>query len=171
MRCWKISWLMLRPNGRCLKQNLPMGVRSVVSSWEFLAIGTLQYPALASNLLKIVALANFRLISSSVDILCGHLLIALFRCLRSRHTRMLLSFFVLSTRLEHQSVCSCTLRIMSNFSILCSSSVIFGKRLTLCFLGLSILGSASLRTCILAGSLSCPILIVYFNFLWGFASF
>ena len=101
IRCWKMSWLILRSNGRRVKQYRPTGVLNVVRSWHSSAIGTLKYPAFASSVLKIFAPWNLGFISSRVGILCGHLLMALFRCLGSRHIRMLPSFFVLYTMLEH----------------------------------------------------------------------
>ena len=124
IRCWKMSWLILRPNGRRVKQYRPTGVLNVVRSWHSSAIGTLQYPAFASSLLKIVAPWKLGFISSRVGILCGHLLMALFRCLGSRHIQMLPSFFVLYTMLEHQSVCSLTRLMTPVFSICLSSSLI-----------------------------------------------
>ena len=81
---------------------------------------------------------------------------ALFRYLGSRHIRMLPSFFVLYTMLEHQSVCSLTRLMTPVFSICLSSSLIWGRRFTLHFLGLSMCGIASGRTWMYAGSLNCP---------------
>ena len=63
IRCWKMSWLILRPNGRRVKQYRPTGVLNVVRSWHSSAIGSLQYPAFASSLLKIFTPWNWCLFS------------------------------------------------------------------------------------------------------------
>ena len=99
---------------------------------------------------------EFVFFSSRVGILCGYLLMALFRCLGSRHIRILPSFFVLYTMLEHQSVCSLTRLMTPVFSICLSSSLIWGRRFIWHFLGLSMCGIASGCTWIYAGSLNCP---------------
>ena len=128
----------------------------MVRSWICSSNGTLQYPALASSLLKYLAPTGAGFIYSSVCVLWGHRLIDSLSFLVSRYMRRLPLHFVLYTMLEHQSVCSLTLGIMLISFIFFSCASMFGFRLTLHFLGRSMWGSVSCFSIIYAGSLNFP---------------
>ena len=68
---WNISCETFNPKGSLRQQNLPNGVRNVVSSCDSSFRWTYQYPALASSLLNSFALASWGFISSNVGILWG----------------------------------------------------------------------------------------------------
>ena len=119
---WNISWLMLKPNGRRLKQCLPNGVLKVVSNWLLSSRMIDQYPERASSLLKYLALLELWASSSMVGMWCFPCLRTLLRSLGSRHICRDPSAFVTYVRLETQSVGSVTGFITSSSVMRLSSS-------------------------------------------------
>jgi len=69
IRAWKMSCSTFKPNGTIRQQNLQNDVRNVVSNLDGSSRWTEQYPALASSLLKNLALENTGFSSSTVGIL------------------------------------------------------------------------------------------------------
>ena len=91
---WKMSWLILSPNGTQRKQYLPRCVLNVVSSDAFSVRCIPKNALLPSTFKNLVAPVSMCAISSRVGALwCSHM-IALFRSFRSRQIlNLMLGFF------------------------------------------------------------------------------
>ena len=137
--------------------NTAQTVFGMLSTVDFFSRCITQYPAFASSLLNTRAFANCGLSSSTVGILCGHLLRLLFIRCGSIHIHIEPSFLVLNARLEHQFVCSSTFLITPWVTSLSISS--FSSSLTWIghLRGASMKGSASSLTVNLAFPANLPI--------------